>query len=59
MSGREAWETSERAEYEEWEISRAEAEYFAHVEGLPTFTHRTLQPILVSNEPIDLGESPF
>lgn len=40
-------------------VDKAEAEYFAHVEGLPTFTHWTPQPILIGNEPIELGRIPF
>lgn len=47
---------SEQEMWEELQRDHAEAEYFAHVEGLPTATHSA---ILVGNEPINWKQQPF
>lgn len=60
QGGREAYEITDEAEFWEWLSSKAEAEYFAHVEGATHFYPPVGQSgIILANEPINLGESPF
>lgn len=43
----------------EWARDRAEAEYFAHVDPLPTTTHLVPRSCIVSSNELDLSEAPF
>lgn len=43
----------------EWARDKAEAEYFAHIERLPTITHSVPQSSIVSSNELDLTRIPF
>lgn len=43
----------------EWVRDRAEAEYFAHIEKIPTITHSVPQSSIVLSNELDLTRIPF